>query len=213
MMKQAPAYTFFGCDTHGDLPINPTMLDNLPTWFRNNTEYLITKPLTQTVYRAKRTSQTPRVGGMFLCGSLIINHNEMNRISRDIPSGVNLIAGRRPDEPSIINQAATSPGRVITRPKTRSNPISVGVRLASVASRVVARSGSTAQINLTIKRDETSQRDEKILSLVLIRVLLNATVNAQTIQPGNQRAAESQGLSRTGIAALQSLGRPATPWR
>jgi len=60
----------------------------------------------------------------------------MKRISRDIPSGVNLIAGRRPDEhwPSIINQAATSPGRVITRPKTQSNPISVGVRLTSVAS-------------------------------------------------------------------------------
>jgi pimeloyl-ACP methyl ester carboxylesterase len=36
MMKQAPAYTFFGCDTHGDLPINPTMLDNLLTWLLGN---------------------------------------------------------------------------------------------------------------------------------------------------------------------------------
>jgi hypothetical protein len=36
MMKLAPAYTFFGCDTHGDLPINPTMLDNLLTWLLGN---------------------------------------------------------------------------------------------------------------------------------------------------------------------------------
>jgi hypothetical protein len=36
MMKQAPSYTLFGCDTHGDLPINPTMLDNLLTWLLGN---------------------------------------------------------------------------------------------------------------------------------------------------------------------------------
>ncbi len=51
---------------------------------------------------------------------------------------------------------------------------------------------------------------KKYSHLFLFVVLLNATVNAQTTQPGNQRAAESQGLSRTGIAALQSLGRAAT---
>jgi hypothetical protein len=36
MMKQAPSYTLFGCDTHGDLPINPTILDNLLTWLLGN---------------------------------------------------------------------------------------------------------------------------------------------------------------------------------
>jgi pimeloyl-ACP methyl ester carboxylesterase len=36
MMKQAPTYTLFGCDTHGDLPINPTLLDNLLTWLLGN---------------------------------------------------------------------------------------------------------------------------------------------------------------------------------
>ncbi|HEU0175291.1 MAG TPA: hypothetical protein VFV58_13605 [Blastocatellia bacterium] len=36
MMKQAPTYTLFGCDTHGDLPINPTVLDNLLTWLLGN---------------------------------------------------------------------------------------------------------------------------------------------------------------------------------
>jgi soluble lytic murein transglycosylase-like protein len=54
---------------------------------------------------------------------------------------------------------------------------------------------------------------KKYSHLFLFVVLLNATVatvNAQTTQPGNQRAAESQGLNRTGIAALQSLGRAAT---
>ncbi len=51
---------------------------------------------------------------------------------------------------------------------------------------------------------------KKYSHLFLFVVLLNATVNAQTTQPGNQRAAQSQGLSRTGIAALQSLGRAAT---
>ena len=51
---------------------------------------------------------------------------------------------------------------------------------------------------------------KKYSHLFLFVVLLNATVNAQSAQPGNQRAAESQGLSRTGIAALQSLGRAAT---
>jgi pimeloyl-ACP methyl ester carboxylesterase len=36
MMKHAPAYTLFGCDSHGDLPINPTVLDNLLTWLLGN---------------------------------------------------------------------------------------------------------------------------------------------------------------------------------
>ncbi|MBO0725858.1 MAG: hypothetical protein J2P52_09685 [Blastocatellia bacterium] len=36
MMKHAPTYTLFGCDTHGDLPINPTVLDNLLTWLLGN---------------------------------------------------------------------------------------------------------------------------------------------------------------------------------
>src|SRR5262249_47442644 len=36
MMKQAPSYTLFGCDSHGDLPINPTILDNLLTWLLGN---------------------------------------------------------------------------------------------------------------------------------------------------------------------------------
>ncbi|HKE02535.1 MAG TPA: hypothetical protein VKE91_00655 [Blastocatellia bacterium] len=31
MMKQPPVYTLFGCEAHGDLPINPTMMDNLLT--------------------------------------------------------------------------------------------------------------------------------------------------------------------------------------
>ncbi|MCI0391326.1 MAG: hypothetical protein MOB07_21505 [Acidobacteria bacterium] len=31
VMKQPPVYTLFGCETHGDLPINPTMIDNLLT--------------------------------------------------------------------------------------------------------------------------------------------------------------------------------------
>jgi len=51
---------------------------------------------------------------------------------------------------------------------------------------------------------------KKYSHLFLFVVLLNVTVNAQTTQPGDQRAAQSQGLSRTGIAALQSLGRAAT---
>jgi pimeloyl-ACP methyl ester carboxylesterase len=36
LMKQSPSYTLFGCDTHGDLPINPTILDNLLTWLLGN---------------------------------------------------------------------------------------------------------------------------------------------------------------------------------
>jgi len=36
MMKHAPTYALFGCDTHGDLPINPTILDNLLTWLLGN---------------------------------------------------------------------------------------------------------------------------------------------------------------------------------
>jgi pimeloyl-ACP methyl ester carboxylesterase len=36
LMKQAPSYTLFGCDTHSDLPINPMILDNLLTWFLGN---------------------------------------------------------------------------------------------------------------------------------------------------------------------------------
>jgi hypothetical protein len=51
---------------------------------------------------------------------------------------------------------------------------------------------------------------KKYSHLFLFVVLLNVTVNAQTTQPGDQRAAESQGENRTGIAALQSLGRAAT---
>jgi soluble lytic murein transglycosylase-like protein len=51
---------------------------------------------------------------------------------------------------------------------------------------------------------------KKYSHLFLFVVLLNVTVNAQTIQLGNQRAAQSQGPSRTGIATLQSLGRAAT---
>lgn len=50
---------------------------------------------------------------------------------------------------------------------------------------------------------------KKYSHLFLFVVLLNATANAQNIQSGNQRAAESGGL-RTGVAALQSLGRAAT---
>src|SRR5262245_8717633 len=51
---------------------------------------------------------------------------------------------------------------------------------------------------------------KKYSHLFLCVVLRNATVYAQTAQQGDQRAAESQGLNRTGIAALQSLGRAAT---
>jgi soluble lytic murein transglycosylase-like protein len=51
---------------------------------------------------------------------------------------------------------------------------------------------------------------KKYSHLFLFVVLLNVTANAQTTQSDDQRAAESQGLSRTGIAALQSLGRAAT---
>ncbi|HEX5080991.1 MAG TPA: hypothetical protein VFY40_03025 [Blastocatellia bacterium] len=36
LMKQAPSHTLFGCDTHSDLPINPTILDNLLTWLLGN---------------------------------------------------------------------------------------------------------------------------------------------------------------------------------
>jgi soluble lytic murein transglycosylase-like protein len=51
---------------------------------------------------------------------------------------------------------------------------------------------------------------KKYSHLFLFVVLLNATAFAQTTQPSYQGAAESRGLSRTGIAALQSLGRAAT---
>src|SRR5262245_441406 len=51
---------------------------------------------------------------------------------------------------------------------------------------------------------------KKYSHLFLFVVLLNATSFAQTTQPSNQGTAESRGLSRTGIAALQSLGRAAT---
>lgn len=51
---------------------------------------------------------------------------------------------------------------------------------------------------------------KKYSHLFLFVVLINATVNAQNIQPGNQGAAEPGGFSRTGVAALQSLGRAAT---
>jgi pimeloyl-ACP methyl ester carboxylesterase len=36
MMKQSPIYTLFGCEAHGDLPIDPTILDNLLTWLLGN---------------------------------------------------------------------------------------------------------------------------------------------------------------------------------
>jgi len=36
MMKQAPAHTLFGCEAHSDLPINPTMMDNLLTLLLGN---------------------------------------------------------------------------------------------------------------------------------------------------------------------------------
>ncbi|MGE0130697.1 MAG: esterase/lipase family protein [Blastocatellales bacterium] len=35
-MKQPPAHTLFGCEGHGDLPINPTMMDNLLTLLLGN---------------------------------------------------------------------------------------------------------------------------------------------------------------------------------
>ncbi len=35
-MKQTPAHTLFGCEGHGDLPINPTMMDNLLTLLLGN---------------------------------------------------------------------------------------------------------------------------------------------------------------------------------
>src|SRR5262249_550086 len=36
LMKQPPTYTTFGCEAHGDLPINPTMMDNLLTLLLGN---------------------------------------------------------------------------------------------------------------------------------------------------------------------------------
>ncbi len=36
MMKQPPAHTLFGCEGHGDLPINPTIMDNLLTLLLGN---------------------------------------------------------------------------------------------------------------------------------------------------------------------------------
>ncbi|HZF38123.1 MAG TPA: hypothetical protein VE715_04830, partial [Blastocatellia bacterium] len=41
-------------------------------------------------------------------------------------------------------------------------------------------------------------------------IQFNAAANAQNIQYGNQRAATPEELSRTGVGALQSLGRAAT---
>jgi hypothetical protein len=35
-MKQPPAHTLFACEGHGDLPINPTMMDNLLTLLLGN---------------------------------------------------------------------------------------------------------------------------------------------------------------------------------
>jgi pimeloyl-ACP methyl ester carboxylesterase len=35
-MKYAPAHTLFGCEAHGDLPINPTIVDNLLTLLLGN---------------------------------------------------------------------------------------------------------------------------------------------------------------------------------
>jgi pimeloyl-ACP methyl ester carboxylesterase len=36
VMKQPPSYTLFGCEDHGDLPINPTIMDNLLTLLLGN---------------------------------------------------------------------------------------------------------------------------------------------------------------------------------
>jgi hypothetical protein len=36
VMKQPPAHTLFGCEGHGDLPINPTIMDNLLTLLLGN---------------------------------------------------------------------------------------------------------------------------------------------------------------------------------
>ncbi|MGH9769262.1 MAG: esterase/lipase family protein, partial [Blastocatellia bacterium] len=36
VMKQPPAHTLFGCEGHGDLPINPTIIDNLLTLLLGN---------------------------------------------------------------------------------------------------------------------------------------------------------------------------------
>ncbi|MCG3162254.1 MAG: hypothetical protein JMDDDDMK_03495 [Acidobacteria bacterium] len=36
LMKQPPAHTLFGCEGHGDLPINPTIMDNLLTLLLGN---------------------------------------------------------------------------------------------------------------------------------------------------------------------------------
>jgi len=36
VMKQPPAHTLFGCEAHSDLPINPTMMDNLLTLLLGN---------------------------------------------------------------------------------------------------------------------------------------------------------------------------------
>ena len=36
VMKQPPTHTLFGCEGHGDLPINPTMMDNLLTLLLGN---------------------------------------------------------------------------------------------------------------------------------------------------------------------------------
>jgi hypothetical protein len=35
-MKQTPTHTLFGCEDHGDLPINPTIMDNLLTLLLGN---------------------------------------------------------------------------------------------------------------------------------------------------------------------------------
>jgi soluble lytic murein transglycosylase-like protein len=52
---------------------------------------------------------------------------------------------------------------------------------------------------------------KKYTHLFLFIVLLfNITANAQNIKSGNQRAATPEELSRTGVGALQSLGRAAT---
>jgi soluble lytic murein transglycosylase-like protein len=51
---------------------------------------------------------------------------------------------------------------------------------------------------------------KKYTHLFLFIVLLfNVTANAQNIQSGNQRTARSEELGRTGVGALQSLGRAA----
>lgn len=90
------------------------------------------------------------------------------------------------------------------------------------ASRLSRAAGQSHESILTIKEVKLLKVMKKYSPLFLFVVLLiNATANAQSIQfyaapnaqnmqYGNQRAATSEGLSRPGVGALQSLGRAAT---